>query len=147
MPPLHSIVALASMDDKIARRMDQAIGEELRIVRRERRLTQKQLADQIGLTFQQIQKYEKGVNRISISCACRLAPALGLTPATLLVRLSQSTNSILQEMNYQIPLGTRPPALDVALSGIQNKAVRQSLTGLIRRLTTAGGVSNGASKS
>lgn len=36
----------------------------MRALRLERRLSQTALADRLGLTFQQVQKYEKGVNRI-----------------------------------------------------------------------------------
>ena len=42
-------------------------GEMLRYRRQELGLTQKQLAEYTGVTFQQIQKYEKGMNRIGVS--------------------------------------------------------------------------------
>jgi transcriptional regulator with XRE-family HTH domain len=44
--------------------IDTLVGERVRTYRRQLRLSQTQLAQQLGLTFQQIQKYEKGVNRI-----------------------------------------------------------------------------------
>ena len=44
---------------------DIAIGHHIRIQRTLRNVTQTQLADAIGITFQQIQKYEHGTNRIS----------------------------------------------------------------------------------
>ncbi|MBX9849202.1 MAG: helix-turn-helix domain-containing protein [Rhodocyclaceae bacterium] len=125
---------LQPRDEDVSRRLDKAIGDELRNIRRELRLTQQQLADQLGLSFQQIQKYEKGTNRLSVSRACMLAPALNMTPAALLERLSQSTTTILVELSYSMPLGKRPPALEVALSGIHSDAVRRALTSLIRRL-------------
>ncbi|MFQ5563586.1 MAG: helix-turn-helix domain-containing protein [Parvularculaceae bacterium] len=43
------------------------IGARLRQARLFRRVSQKELGDALGLSFQQIQKYEKGVNRISIN--------------------------------------------------------------------------------
>ena len=42
-------------------------GEMLRYRRQELGLTQKQLAESTGVTFQQIQKYEKGINRMGVS--------------------------------------------------------------------------------
>ena len=39
--------------------VDVAVGERIRQLRKERRITQTDLAEAIGLTFQQIQKYEK----------------------------------------------------------------------------------------
>jgi len=41
-------------------------------------LSQENLADRIGLTFQQVQKYEKGTNRIGASRLFELANALGV---------------------------------------------------------------------
>jgi transcriptional regulator with XRE-family HTH domain len=43
---------------------DIEVGKRVRALRLERHLSQTALADQLGLTFQQVQKYEKGVNRI-----------------------------------------------------------------------------------
>ncbi len=41
------------------------IGRRLRELREERSVTQQELAEAVGVTFQQIQKYERGVNMIS----------------------------------------------------------------------------------
>jgi transcriptional regulator with XRE-family HTH domain len=45
--------------------IDIHIGQRLREQRRLQKLSQKKLASHIGVTFQQLQKYEKGRNRIS----------------------------------------------------------------------------------
>ena len=47
--------------------VDKHVGNRLRQLRALRGIAQTALADQIGVTFQQIQKYEKGANRISAS--------------------------------------------------------------------------------
>ncbi|MDO1559297.1 helix-turn-helix transcriptional regulator [Brevundimonas sp. 2R-24] len=39
----------------------------MRLLRRRQQISQQRLADALGLTFQQVQKYEKGSNRISAS--------------------------------------------------------------------------------
>ena len=44
---------------------DIEVGRRVRAFRLARNLSQSALADQLGLTFQQVQKYEKGTNRIS----------------------------------------------------------------------------------
>ena len=46
---------------------DIAVGQRVRALRLERSLSQTALGDQLGVTFQQVQKYEKGVNRIGAS--------------------------------------------------------------------------------
>ena len=43
------------------------VGSKLREKRRELGVSQEELANSVGLTFQQVQKYEKGLNRISCS--------------------------------------------------------------------------------
>jgi transcriptional regulator with XRE-family HTH domain len=45
--------------------VDVHVGNRLKIRRSLLGLSQEKLADAVGLTFQQVQKYEKGVNRIS----------------------------------------------------------------------------------
>lgn len=53
--------------------VNQHIGMKLRAVRLQQGYSQKALADHLGVTFQQIQKYEKGANRISASMLQRIA--------------------------------------------------------------------------
>lgn len=57
--------------------IDIAIGQRVRLARRDAGLSQEALADKLGLTFQQVQKYEKGANRIACSRMVQIAQALG----------------------------------------------------------------------
>ncbi|MAZ85837.1 MAG: transcriptional regulator [Rhizobiales bacterium] len=52
---------------KTVREVDAIVGQNLRLIRLQRGMTQEKLADAAGITFQQVQKYEKGTNRISAS--------------------------------------------------------------------------------
>lgn len=45
--------------------IDGIVGQRIRARRQSLKLTQTQLADRIGVTFQQVQKYENGANRVS----------------------------------------------------------------------------------
>src|SRR2546421_10269803 len=54
---------------------DVAIGQKLRALRLDRGLSQGDLGYLVGVTFQQLQKYEKGVNRISAGRPVRVAAA------------------------------------------------------------------------
>ena len=63
---------------------DRVIGAHLRAMRRERRISQLAIADSVGLTFPQIQKYETGENRITVSTFIRIAQALGVAPHALI---------------------------------------------------------------
>jgi len=57
---------------------DKLIGRQIRLARQSRGLSQEGLANAIGVTFQQVQKYEKGTNRISAGRLVDVASFLGL---------------------------------------------------------------------
>jgi len=61
--------------------LDAWVGEEIRRRRKVRGLSQSALAAAIGVTFQQVQKYERGANRVSASTLWRIAQALRCEPA------------------------------------------------------------------
>jgi transcriptional regulator with XRE-family HTH domain len=55
---------------------DAEIGRRVRSLRLQRGLSQAKLADNLDLTFQQVQKYEKGINRISAGRLHKIAEVL-----------------------------------------------------------------------
>jgi transcriptional regulator with XRE-family HTH domain len=63
--------------------VDSLVGRNIRICRLQRGLTQTALGDHLGVTFQQIQKYENGANRVGASRLSQLAGALGVPLGTL----------------------------------------------------------------
>jgi transcriptional regulator with XRE-family HTH domain len=65
--------------DRLPATVDVHVGARLRQRRKYLGMTQQQLASELGLTFQQIQKYERGANRVSASKLYELARALGVT--------------------------------------------------------------------
>ena len=66
--------------------VDVEVGLTIRRLRKERGLSQEGLGKALGITFQQIQKYERGTNRISASMMVKAAKALDVQPADLLPR-------------------------------------------------------------
>jgi transcriptional regulator with XRE-family HTH domain len=58
--------------------MDVHVGTRVRLRRMLLGMSQEKLGEQLGLTFQQVQKYEKGVNRIGASRLFDLAKVLGV---------------------------------------------------------------------
>jgi len=55
---------------------DHELGMRIRLRRVEMKISQSELADKLGVTFQQVQKYEKGVNRVGASRLQQVATAL-----------------------------------------------------------------------
>ena len=64
--------------------MDCAIGSRIRGMRILRGLSQSALAEKIGVTFQQIQKYEKGTNRVAASTLVIISGVLVVSPLEIL---------------------------------------------------------------
>jgi transcriptional regulator with XRE-family HTH domain len=60
--------------------IDVHIGHRVRLARLEADISQDTLGKKLGLTFQQVQKYEKGTNRIGGSRMVEIARALGKSP-------------------------------------------------------------------
>ena len=63
--------------------VDVAVGARIRIRRRWLGLSQTQLGKALGITFQQVQKYEKGKNRVAASMLVRTAQALDTSVSAL----------------------------------------------------------------
>lgn len=66
-----------SKDTHVPEPVDIHVGERIRARRRIVGVSQQALAEKIGLTFQQVQKYERGANRVSASKLYEIAAALG----------------------------------------------------------------------
>src|SRR5437762_9489871 len=67
---------MANRPDTAADPVDVAVGARIRLLRKVRGLSQQALAESAGVTFQQIQKYERGANRVSASMLSRIALTL-----------------------------------------------------------------------
>ena len=61
---------------------EKPIGELIRQMRKSSGLSQMQLAEKVGISYQQVQKYEKGVNKLTLSRLKQISGALGV-PASL----------------------------------------------------------------
>jgi len=61
--------------------IDRHVGLRIRLRRKELGVSQERLAESVGLTFQQIQKYERAANRVSASKLWEMARALNTSVA------------------------------------------------------------------
>lgn len=107
--------------------LDALIGQTLREHRQALNMSQQALADRCHLSFQQIQKYEAGTNRIPASRLFDLAVALETTPTTLLLAASGRL-----ENNEDGELRNR---LSLAANGLSGDALRALVT-VAERLTS-----------
>ncbi|WP_135505142.1 helix-turn-helix domain-containing protein [Roseovarius aestuariivivens] len=96
--------------------IDQAIGARIRTFRKALGLSQKDLAERIGVTFQQVQKYESGTNRIAASRLWRIADTLGVSVVRLFEELDArphvDTNDLeMLDLFHRLPTPARKQAL------------------------------------
>ena len=81
--------------------VDRHVGAQLRSFRLQRGMSQSAVAEAVGLTFQQLQKYEKGVNRISASKLFELAGILGVSVQEFFAGLPEERGKVPQPVGFQ----------------------------------------------
>jgi len=114
--------------------VDAHIGQKIRTRRNLLGLSQTELAEAAGITFQQIQKYEKGVNRVGASCLQQFSDALGVPLSyffegapTVGKKQPAPQEGELSENAIVSFLGTREGAALVrAFMAIKQKPIRQT---------------------
>lgn len=74
--------------------VDAHVGKRIRHRRWMVGMTQQQLADKVGIKFQQIQKYETGMNRVSASRLWDIADTLGVTIAFFFEGLAEGAQTL-----------------------------------------------------
>jgi len=90
--------------------IDRHVGQRVRARRLGLRLSQTRLGAMIGVTFQQIQKYENGTNRIGASNLYRIANALGVDVNFFYEGLGERTEPVASgDSNGQEPQLTADP--------------------------------------
>ena len=127
-----------------ATQVDAHIGQKIRARRNLLGLSQTELADAAGITFQQIQKYEKGVNRVGSSRLLQFSEALGVPPSyffdgapTVGKKISAPQEGELSEGSIISFLATREGAALVrAFLAIKEKPIRQNLIEFAASLKT-----------
>jgi transcriptional regulator with XRE-family HTH domain len=70
--------SLTKLSPRSAGDADIEMGRRIRLRRREIGISQIELAGHLGLTFQQVQKYEKGINRVGAARLQQIAEMLGV---------------------------------------------------------------------
>ena len=101
----------AASDARAADDLDRALGNAIRLRRRSLNLTQEQLANACGISFQQVQKYENGANRVSFSRLVQIAQALACRVTDLTSALEQPE---MAPVDFEfLKLMTLPGAVDL----------------------------------
>jgi len=111
--------------------IDVAVGRNVRIWRLAKGLSQAELADRLGVTFQQVQKYEIGANRIGTGRLVKIAAVLGVPISVLFegANAGEPSRSLLA-----LVADSRSFRLAHAFAAITNGALRLSLVTMVERI-------------
>ncbi len=112
--------------------VDIEVGERVRLLRKQRGISQSGLGEAIGVSFQQVQKYERGSNRISISMATRIAQCLETTVADLIGEQNDDRSAF----GDLAGLMSEPGALDLlrGYAALPRGAQRRAIVDLVTAL-------------
>jgi transcriptional regulator with XRE-family HTH domain len=115
--------------------MDIALGAAVRLRRKTLGISQEALAEQCGVSFQQIQKYENGANRISFSRLVQIARALRCRVVDLMDVLDAPDRETPTDLDMLSRMRT-PGALEL-LTAYEHLSAdsRAALLALLRSLT------------
>lgn len=124
------------MAGKAPNETDVAVGQRVREFRKEANLSQTALADQIGVTFQQVQKYENGTNRIGSGRLVQIARALDVPITTLFDGLARPADKRRTRTARLTELSAVPTASKLlqAFSKISDPVLEADVVNLVRAL-------------
>jgi len=109
--------------------VDVAVGSNLRLWRIARGLSQSQLAKRLGVTFQQVQKYEVGGNRVSTGRLVKAAGILAVPVGALLHGTAEPSESL-----GGLISDSRSYRLAQAFASVRSDKFRESLVALVEKL-------------
>src|ERR1043166_2631908 len=109
--------------------IDIAVGGNVRIWRMSKGLSQAQLANRLGVTFQQVQKYEVGANRIGTGRLVKIAGILGVPISALFEGTAAGSEPSL----LALVSDRRSFRLARAFDAIEHDAFRVALVELVER--------------
>lgn len=111
---------------------DILVGQRIRMRRNMLKVSQEKLAEAIGVSFQQVQKYEKGTNRIGASRLQQIADALNVSPTVFFegtgsAQSDTETRELMEMLQHHDVL-----ALVRAFVAIRSAEGRTKILGLIK---------------
>lgn len=118
--------------------VDREIGRRVRTARLIAGLSQEKLGEALGVTFQQIQKYEKATNRMgptaltkaAAACQTTVAYLMGINGTTNISQLDETTRVVSETM--ATPEGVH---LVQAFAKIESPALRRSIVNMVQQIS------------
>jgi transcriptional regulator with XRE-family HTH domain len=127
---------MANRPEAAADPVDVAVGARIRLLRKVRGLSQQALAEAAGVTFQQIQKYEKGSNRVSASMLVEIAGALNVDVRTFFDDLTAPAANANDNPapSEEFVISREGVQLNAAFFSIKNEQLRKKILKLVQAI-------------
>jgi transcriptional regulator with XRE-family HTH domain len=115
--------------------IDVEVGQRIRIQRLAAGLSQSELAERIGVTFQQVQKYEKGMNRVGAGRLTNIARVLNVPVGSFFDGRETIEQVTLQGLESPLAAMAQPYAYRLlrAYATISDPDLRQSIVEFVER--------------
>jgi transcriptional regulator with XRE-family HTH domain len=124
-----------TLDAGAIERVDRHMGARIRHRRRELGISQAKLAAMLGVSFQQVQKYEIGANRVSASTLWRISQMLGVEPGYWFDGLPvDDGEAVRYDLAAQLLLTEDGQTLARAYAGIGARSARLALIAIAQEL-------------
>ena len=136
------------IEDRSPNPVDLHVGGRIRMRRRILGVSQEKLADALGLTFQQVQKYERGANRVSASKLYEIARTLQAPITYFFEGLADPISSSLEDAGseqamHDFLMTAEGLELAALFPKIRRGRVRRRVLDLVRALTEETDLSDG----
>jgi transcriptional regulator with XRE-family HTH domain len=118
--------------------MDYVLGRKLRVARTEAGLSQQALAERLGITFQQVQKYEKGANRIAASRLVSIAAAVDRPISYFLDDAKEAASAARPAKSADAAGSAEHISMAALFASIDNSRVRRRVIELLRTIAESG---------
>jgi transcriptional regulator with XRE-family HTH domain len=96
--------------------LDAMVGAKIRMFRINRGMSQTVLAERIGVTFQQVQKYEKGANRVGASRLSQIASVLGISVGDLFESSGDGVSGLNSPIHLKAYVRTTSPRVRLSIA-------------------------------
>ena len=137
--PRTSMSAAAKQSRAQANAVDTHVGQRIRDKRNERGMSQTEVANALGVTFQQVQKYERGTNRVGASRLFDLSRILSAPVQYFFEGLKNQPTPIEEENDNVIHFMKRDTVeLVEAYYKVENPQVRRQILSTIRSISFGG---------
>jgi transcriptional regulator with XRE-family HTH domain len=121
--------------NKSASKMDKLVGRNIRVHRLVKGLTQETLGEKLGVTFQQVQKYEKGTNRVGSGRLYQIAGILEV-PVTAFFEGGDPPSALRNSSPYDLLADPVSLRLVQAFSELNDTKTKRAVLALVESMNS-----------